>query len=563
MQPYTMSGNYYNSRGSYRGARGGGSSSLNSNPNGSNNPNGKHYENHSHYYNPRGSMRGGRGNYYYHNSHNHHAHHQGYNSSYRRPYGGSASRGYHPYNSAAPGGANPNATSTSSSKQTPYPDFRDQKNSDPSNTYQDDIETYEQQQDRFKEYMDEDVKVELKFSEDVNDTENKYHPAEREGSDAPNRKSVSPNPPTSFNKSPIPISTTATSTTANQVKEVTAETKLTTNGTDTNTQKATRPLEEDAKGKYASPAGSSVEPIVPSDKTANPGSADAPFSHGDRYGYNNYDQGNGYNDYYSRPYRGSYRGGSYRGSFRGSFRGGYNSYHYYDDRRADYSRHPSNDYSSYNSSNASPVNGTRLNNSNNNNNNGIDRSRSSSATPTFVKKEGSEEFPENGHSITNNSPNSHPSQQKYYPPSSQPPYPYQNSHYSSEPQGYSKRDNQGSAPPYNRYSSRDKSFSYDQQSPSVKESNNTDSTTTTQQLSVPEYDMKCNHWVSTLKLSGDLKESTNKLFEELDSVNKNINELYQKSFNLEIEVEKFGRLSRTENLKSRLTDEKLESINFV
>ncbi|GMF32322.1 unnamed protein product [[Candida] boidinii] len=184
-------------------------------------------------------------------------------------------------------------------------------------------------------------------------------------------------------------------------------------------------------------------------------------------------------------------------------------------------------------------------------------------TPTFVKKEGSEEFPENGSSITNNSPNSHPSQQKYYPPSSQPPYPYQNSHYSNETQGYPKRDSQGSAPPYNRYSSRDKPFSYDQQNSSMKESNSTDSTITTQQLSAPEYDMKCNHWVSTLKLSGDLKESTNKLFEELDSVNKNINELYQKSFNLEIEVEKFGRLSRTENLKSRLTDEKLESINFV
>ncbi|GME92788.1 unnamed protein product [[Candida] boidinii] len=190
------------------------------------------------------------------------------------------------------------------------------------------------------------------------------------------------------------------------------------------------------------------------------------------------------------------------------------------------------------------------------------QSRSSSSTPTFIKKEGSEEFSENGAAMTNNSPNPHPSQQKYHASSSsQPPYSYQNSHYSNETQGYPKRDSQGSAPPYNRYNSRDKSFSYDQQKLSVKEPN-TDSTTN-QQSNIPEYDMKCNHWVSTLKLSGDLKESTNKLFEELDSVNKNINELYQKSFNLEIEVEKFGRLSRTENLKSRLTDEKLESINFV
>ncbi|OWB57689.1 hypothetical protein B5S28_g3654 [[Candida] boidinii] len=584
MQPHTMSGNYYNSRGSFRGARGGGSSGLNSNPNGSNNPNGKHYENssqhHSHYYNPRGSMRGGRGNYYYHN--NHHGHHQGYNSSYRRPYGGSSSRGgYHPYNSAGPGSANPNAmTTTANTKQSPYPDYKGPKNNEPSNTNQDDIETYEQQQQRFNEYMDEDVKVELKFSEDISRTENKYPPAEREGFVASNnRKSASPNPSPSFNKSPISTSTTAppapTTTTSsmatNQTKEVTSETKPATNGTGPNNQRATGSSEEDSKGKYVNPAGSSVDPIISSDKTQDPnsGSADAPFSHGDRYGYNNYEQGNGYNDYYSRPYRGSFRGGSYRGSFRGSFRGGYNSYHYYDDRRADYSRYPSNDYGSYNNnnntnSNIGPVNGTRLNNNNNNNNNNnsIDRSRSSSSTPTFIKKEGSEEFSENGAAMTNNSPNPHPSQQKYHASSSsQPPYSYQNSHYSNETQGYPKRDSQGSAPPYNRYNSRDKSFSYDQQNLSVKEPN-TDSTTN-QQSNIPEYDMKCNHWVSTLKLSGDLKESTNKLFEELDSVNKNINELYQKSFNLEIEVEKFGRLSRTENLKSRLTDEKLESINFV
>ncbi|GMF02697.1 unnamed protein product [Ambrosiozyma monospora] len=72
-----------------------------------------------------------------------------------------------------------------------------------------------------------------------------------------------------------------------------------------------------------------------------------------------------------------------------------------------------------------------------------------------------------------------------------------------------------------------------------------------------------NHWVLRLGLEGKTKESITNSMNELKKINEIIASSSEKRLKLEMEVAKLDRLSKNEELRCKLADEKLEAMDFV
>ncbi|KAG7927122.1 hypothetical protein KL925_002493 [Ogataea polymorpha] len=72
-----------------------------------------------------------------------------------------------------------------------------------------------------------------------------------------------------------------------------------------------------------------------------------------------------------------------------------------------------------------------------------------------------------------------------------------------------------------------------------------------------------NHWVIRLRVSGETKTSLSKSFDELDKINKVLAESAVKRLHLEMDVERYSRAGRSEEVRCRLAEEKLEALNFI
>ncbi|KAG7801451.1 hypothetical protein KL944_003183 [Ogataea haglerorum] len=74
---------------------------------------------------------------------------------------------------------------------------------------------------------------------------------------------------------------------------------------------------------------------------------------------------------------------------------------------------------------------------------------------------------------------------------------------------------------------------------------------------------KENHWVIRLRVTGETKASLSKSFDELDKINKVLAESAIKRLHLEMDVERYSRAGRSEDVRCRLAEEKLEALNFI
>ncbi|KAH3668725.1 hypothetical protein OGAPHI_002479 [Ogataea philodendri] len=71
------------------------------------------------------------------------------------------------------------------------------------------------------------------------------------------------------------------------------------------------------------------------------------------------------------------------------------------------------------------------------------------------------------------------------------------------------------------------------------------------------------HWITRLRVGGEMKNSLSKQFEELDKINKIIDQAAEKRLQLEMDVERYSRAGRSEDVRCKLAEEKLEALNFI
>lgn len=75
-------------------------------------------------------------------------------------------------------------------------------------------------------------------------------------------------------------------------------------------------------------------------------------------------------------------------------------------------------------------------------------------------------------------------------------------------------------------------------------------------------DLSEKHWIERLHVEGDDKKSLSGLFDELDKVNNRLDQVTIRRLDLEVEVMKLNRFSKTGEERCKMSEEQLESMNL-